>query len=306
VTRARGFLGPAGQKKMLWLLRRLDLRRGAIARTMGYVVERADAAEEIVDLIVASLVGGGEVGRKVARLYLVSDILHNSSSGRTNVWKYRQLYPHPFFLLVEADDRFEAKLGVVFEHLHSVYASFDGRIKADHFRRQVMAVTAVWETWMIFNNANVEAWVKTFLGRVEDEAPEEEVEEEIVETVVEKKARWKKVAETSGKEAKDVGGYTSPVGSGDEGEEDVDGEVMGEEGDVDGEPMEEEDVDGEPMDDDVDGEPMDDDVDGMPMDEESESAPAHDPTPEPPVDQTPDDPRPVKRQRMKAADMFAD
>jgi U2-associated protein SR140 len=153
--------------------------------------------------------------------------------------------------------RFEAKLGVVFEHLHSVYVSFDGRIKADHFRRQVMAVTAVWETWMIFNNANVEAWVKTFLGRVEDEAPEEE-------------------------------------------------------GDVDGEPMEEEDVDGEPMDDDVDGEPMEDDVDAMPMDETSEPVPAREPSPardstsEHSLEQKPEDARPVKRQRMKAADMFAD
>jgi U2-associated protein SR140 len=215
-----------------------------------------------------------------------------------------------FFFWLGANDRFEAKLGVVFEHLHSVYTSFDGRIKADHFRRQVMAVTTVWETWMIFNNANVEGWVKTFLGRVEDEAPEEEVEEEVVETVVEKKARWKKVAETSGKEAKDVGGYTSPVGSGDE--EDVDGEVMEEEGGVDGESMEEEDVDGEPMDDDVDGEPMDDDVDAMPMEEPSESAPPREPSPsqhaspEPPVEQNPEDSRPVKRQRMKAADMFAD
>ena len=208
----------------------------------------------------------------------------------------------------------------MFEHLHSIYASFDGRIKADQFRRQVMSVTSVWETWMIFSNANVEAWVKTFLGRTEDEAPEEEVEEEVVETAVEKKARWKKVAETSGKEAKDVGGYTSPVGSGDEGEEDVDGEVMEEEGvdgdvmeeTVDGDVMEEEDVDGEPMDDDLDGDPMKEDVDGMPMEEPAESAPAreHSPPRDPahgsPFEQNPADSRPAKRQRMKAADMFAD
>ena len=55
-------------------------------------MERADAAEEVVDLIVMSLVGPeATVQKKIARLYLVSDILHNSSSGRTNVWKYRHL-----------------------------------------------------------------------------------------------------------------------------------------------------------------------------------------------------------------------
>lgn len=72
----------------------MDFRRGAIARGMVYAMERADAAEEIVDLIIASLVSEkGGLQKKIARLYLVSDILHNSSSGRANVWKYRQLYP---------------------------------------------------------------------------------------------------------------------------------------------------------------------------------------------------------------------
>ena len=70
----------------------MDFRRGAIARGMAYAMERADAAEEVVDLIVMSLVGPeATVQKKIARLYLVSDILHNSSSGRTNVWKYRHL-----------------------------------------------------------------------------------------------------------------------------------------------------------------------------------------------------------------------
>lgn len=169
-----------------------------------------------------------------------------------------------------------------------------------------MAVTSVWETWMIFNNQNVEAWVKTFLGRPEEaEGEEHEVEEETVEEIVEKKGKWKSVTETSGKEAKDVGGYTSPVRLGEEEEE---GE--GEEGNVDGEAMEEEDVDGVPMEEeDVDGEPMEEDeeVDEKPMEDaaaESVSSPA--PTPERPVTQQPSDPRPTKRQRMKAADMFAD
>lgn len=197
----------------------------------------------------------------------------------------------------------------MFEHLHSIYAAFDGRIKADHFRRQVMSVTSVWETWMIFNNQNVEAWVKTFLGRTAEEGGDEEVEDaDVVEEVVEKKGKWKSVTETSGKEARDVGGYTSPVPSAEEGE-DVDGVAMEEKEDVDGEPMEDEDVDGMPMeDDDVDGEPMEeDDVDGVPMEEAAaDSVSVRELTPQPPVEPKPSDPRPAKRQRMKAVDMFAD
>ena len=201
-----------------------------------------------------------------------------------------------------------------------------------------MAVTSVWETWMIFNLQNVEAWVKTFLGRAEEEGEEQEVEEEIIEEVVEKKGKWKSVTETSGKEAKDVGGYTSPVQSA-EGEEEegqeggqeegqeggqeewqeggqagrrVGWRDEGEEGDVDGEAMEEEDVDGVPMEEeDVDGEPMEEEeeevVDGLPMEEApAKSVSIPEPMPERPVVQQPPDPRPTKRQRMKAADMFAD
>jgi U2-associated protein SR140 len=89
---------------LLWLLRRVDVRRGSIARGMAYAMDRADAAEEvplfsqpklikIVDVIIASLCSEETtLPNKLARLYLVSDILHNASSGRNNVWKYRQLY----------------------------------------------------------------------------------------------------------------------------------------------------------------------------------------------------------------------
>ena len=46
-NRVRGFLGLSGQRKLLWILRRIDGRRGSIARGMAYAMERADAAEEV-------------------------------------------------------------------------------------------------------------------------------------------------------------------------------------------------------------------------------------------------------------------
>ena len=47
LNRVRGFLGLSGQKKLLWLLRRVDGRRGSVARGMAYAMDRADAAEEV-------------------------------------------------------------------------------------------------------------------------------------------------------------------------------------------------------------------------------------------------------------------
>lgn len=233
-----------------------------------------------------------------------------------------EISPIVRFRLSCAHGRFEARLAPVFDHLHEIYASFDGRIKADNFRRQIMGITSVWETWMIFNNNNVESWVKIFLGRAGDEEQTgEEQVNEIEEQPVERKGKWKSVAETSGKEAAPATGFvnTSHSSHDDENEdENVDGEQIEE--DIDGMAMDEESVDGEPMeeedDDDVDGEPMDDeggeDIDGERM-KESTPTPVPQPEPsrqssEPPVE-TPEKteaPRPQRRPRMRAVDMFTD
>ena len=90
-------------------------------------------------------------------------------------------------------------------------------------------------------------------------------------------------------------------------DEDFDGEAMEDE-DVDGLPMEDEYVDGELMEEDVDGEPMQEE-DDVPLAVHVEDA--NPPSPPPPVAQASpqkshaaEPPRPVKRPRMKAADMF--
>jgi len=173
-----------------------------------------------------------------------------------------------------------------------------------------MSVTSVWEKWMLFNNINVESWNKTFLGHVDvEERTSEEPEEEVVEHPVEKKGKWKSMLETSGKE-------TTVVADVDESPDadDVDGEEMD---DVDGRPLVE-DVDGEPMyDEDIDGEPMEEEEedDGQFVDEqvaEVENLPRP-PLPEPEPAREASMPekreersRPVKRQRMRAADLFDD
>jgi len=46
-AKTRGFLGQAGQRKLLWLLRAVDIRRGSIARAMAFAMDHADAAEEV-------------------------------------------------------------------------------------------------------------------------------------------------------------------------------------------------------------------------------------------------------------------
>lgn len=84
---------------------------------------------QIADLLVCSLtIDTTPVPRKLARLYLVSDILHNSAASVPNAWTYRSI--------------FERKLPAVFDHLGDIYLSFPGRLKAEQFRGLVEKVRA--------------------------------------------------------------------------------------------------------------------------------------------------------------------
>jgi U2-associated protein SR140 len=56
-NRVKGFLGLSGQRKLLWLIRRVDTRRGSIARVMAYAMDRADAAEEVSSISQKLLTG---------------------------------------------------------------------------------------------------------------------------------------------------------------------------------------------------------------------------------------------------------
>ena len=86
------------------------------------------------------------IPRKLARLYLVADILANSAAPLPSAWKYRSA--------------FEPKLGAVFEHLNGIYKSFPGRMKAEGFKNQIMGVVNVWEAMLVFTPGVIEEFAK--------------------------------------------------------------------------------------------------------------------------------------------------
>ncbi|KAF8450005.1 hypothetical protein BGX38DRAFT_1185833 [Terfezia claveryi] len=240
-------------------------------------------------------------GAKIVALYLLSDVLSNSSLGIRNAWRYRGL--------VEQKLR-EAK---VMESLGRTYRSPDwGRIRREKFRRLVVGILNLWEGWNVFPQGTMEEFMRGFMegGREEREGSEKKEGGEKEEVAQQKtKSRWKTV-DTTAEPA-----VNAEVLAKKEEEEMADGE---EEEDVDGVPMAEDDED-------VDGLPLeeDDDVDGAPMQADEEEV--H----KPPL-QEENEPQkeekkmgfggmtfgvravglgvgpPVKRKRPKAEDMFAD
>jgi U2-associated protein SR140 len=101
-------------------------RRVQIKEGMGFALDHADNAHEVVTMISASLqksVTPAPV--KVARLYLVSDILHNSSAPVRNASTYRS--------------EFQECLPDIFESLYRCFSSITGRITAELMKEKVCA-----------------------------------------------------------------------------------------------------------------------------------------------------------------------
>ena len=208
----------------------------------------------------------------MARLWLISDILHNSAVPLTHAWKYRQ--------------EFQQRLGVIFDHFSSIYHSFEGRLKADTFKRQVLAVVEVWDDWIVFPPEQTSAWKDRLEGKAvvkEQVVQQVQVIQAPVLPVVSKfksSAFRPVMLDLAPEEAEadmdlddsDMEISAQPAPAAHVADEDLDGAPIE---DVDGEPLE--DVDGEPLDDldgepieDVDGRPVEEDLDGAPFDEEED------------------------------------
>ncbi|CEL60805.1 U2 snRNP-associated SURP motif-containing protein OS=Pongo abelii GN=U2SURP PE=2 SV=1 [Rhizoctonia solani AG-1 IB] len=237
----KGTLGKLAQKRFHILLRGLSGKRGELARCMAFSLEHAESAAEVAEIIISSLmVDSTPVPRKIARLHLICDILHNSAASITNAWKFRL--------------EFESRLGGVFDHLCAIHRSFPGRITAETFKKQVLSVVEVWEDWIVFSPEFTSELRKRLDGK--DVAEERKEGEERVEKVEEKKvvSKFKAAA---------FGAVVEPANEA----EDLDGEKVD---DIDGENLDGDDIDGENIDgDNIDGENIDgENLDGEDLDGE--------------------------------------
>lgn len=138
---------------------------------MGFAFDNCDASEEVVDLLKESLtVNETAIPVKLARLYVVSDILHNSSSAVRNASTYRTYL--------------QAALPYIFEGFNAVIRSgVVGRFTAQNLEEKVLSVLQVWENWSIYPPLYITGLEATFRRKATDledipEADEAELEKE--------------------------------------------------------------------------------------------------------------------------------
>ncbi|KAK1276865.1 hypothetical protein QJS04_geneDACA003889 [Acorus gramineus] len=132
------------------MLRALTLERSQIKEAMGFALDNADASGEVVEVLTESLtLKETPIPTKVARLMLVSDILHNSSAPVKNASAYRT--------------KFEATLPDMMESFNDLYRSITGRITAEALKERVLKVLQVWSDWFLFSDAYINGLKSTFL-----------------------------------------------------------------------------------------------------------------------------------------------
>ncbi|KAJ3679191.1 hypothetical protein LUZ60_017202 [Juncus effusus] len=132
------------------MLRKLTLERIQIKEAMAFCLDNADAAGEIVEVLTESLtLKETPIPTKVARLMLVSDILHNSSAPVKNASAFRT--------------KFEAALPDIMESFNDLYRSLTGRITAEALKERVKKVLQVWADWFLFSDAFINGLRATFL-----------------------------------------------------------------------------------------------------------------------------------------------
>eukprot|EP00891_Asterochloris_glomerata_P009463 jgi/Astpho2/9463/Aster-x1581 len=132
------------------LLRALTLERADICDAMVFALDNSDSAYEVVEILTDALtLSETPVPTKVARLFLVSDILHNSTAAVRNASRYR--------------NHLEATLPDIFESFQESYAACESRIVQEGLRRHVLRVLRMWRHWYIFTDDFLNGLQATFL-----------------------------------------------------------------------------------------------------------------------------------------------
>ncbi|GAB0097515.1 U2 snRNP-associated SURP motif-containing protein [Sergentomyia squamirostris] len=148
----KGALSTAQRDRLEDLIRHLTPERTKIGDAMIFCIEHADAADEICECIAESMASVETlVHKKIARLYLISDILHNCSVKVQNASFFRKAM--------------EKNLLEIFKELNAAYMSVESRLKAEGFKVRVLQVCRTWDEWVVYPRDFLLKLRNTFLGQ---------------------------------------------------------------------------------------------------------------------------------------------
>ena len=245
------------------LRKKLCASQESICNAMSFAFEKSGAAREISTLLKESLLeqdGGISVDTRIARLFLLSDILFNSQQpGVKNAFQYR--------------DAIEKMSPEIFESLGRHGNGRAGRIVMAKLKKAVSSVLSAWVNWSVFDSSYIDELESKFEGRKisvakiiqKQEEEEEEQGSEANEMTSAEPIAIEEIEDATKASTVPKGSGFVTVADPDE-ENDQNSAVVDE--DLDGEALDDDDLDGEPLSDgDLYGEPLsDEDLDGEALD----------------------------------------
>ncbi|XP_072401929.1 U2 snRNP-associated SURP motif-containing protein [Diabrotica undecimpunctata] len=129
---SKGSLSNSQRDRLEDILRQLTHERNKIGEAMVFCIEHSEAAEEVAECIAESLSNKTTLlTKKIARLYLISDILHNCQVKVSKASFFRKA--------------FELKLVEIFKCIKETYDNLEGRLQAEGFRVRVLRVLKAWD-----------------------------------------------------------------------------------------------------------------------------------------------------------------
>ena len=248
------------------LRQKLCATQESICTAMSFAFEKSCAAREISEMLKVSLLeqdGGISADTRIARLFLLSDILFNSQQpGVKNAFQYR--------------DAIEKMSPEVFESLGRHGNGTAGRMTMNKLRKAVSSVLSAWVNWSVFDSSYIDDLECKFEGRKLPAARVVDEEEEMGDES-NKGSESKDIDPSDSNQVEEAELFESKVSTiprgggfvavtkqdennlnGKSVDDNLNGESVDE--DIDGEPLSDADLDGEPLsDDDLDGEALDDD-----------------------------------------------
>ncbi|KAJ1456486.1 hypothetical protein M885DRAFT_517228 [Pelagophyceae sp. CCMP2097] len=156
--KTRNCLAPDAADDLRTLLARVTCSRASIAEAMAFTLDNAASAADVADIIRTAVVSPPQataLALRAARLFLVSDILHNTSASVRGAQAYRAL--------------FQAMLPDAVDALRRAASAAPSRAAAQQLQQRVALTLATWLRWSLFPPLYVHGLEATFFTKCEDD-----------------------------------------------------------------------------------------------------------------------------------------
>ncbi|KAK9730980.1 Surp module [Popillia japonica] len=151
----RKMLSQAQRTRLIHFIQNLNVNRLKIGEAMVFCMNHEEAAKDVVALLTESFENDStNPGKKMARLFLLSDILYNSGVKKVNTTR-KFVY------------EFENNLLHIFEMLEKCCNNLKNTHERDAFKFRVLKVIRSWDLWKIYQSDFLKQVEQKFLKQAE-------------------------------------------------------------------------------------------------------------------------------------------